>query len=37
MQDVPPVPEPSTYLAGALLLLPFGASAIRVLRRNREA
>lgn len=37
MQDVPPVPEPSTYLAGALLLLPLGASAIRVLRRNREA
>jgi hypothetical protein len=29
-----PVPEPSTVIAGALLLLPFGASAIRVLRRK---
>jgi hypothetical protein len=26
------VPEPSTYLAGALLLLPFGAQAVRRLR-----
>jgi len=31
------VPEPSTYLAGALLLLPFGASTIRFLRKNRAA
>jgi hypothetical protein len=27
------VPEPSTYLAGALLLLPFGASMMRKLRK----
>jgi hypothetical protein len=32
-----PVPEPSTYVAGALLLLPFGASALRSLRKNRSA
>jgi hypothetical protein len=29
------VPEPSTYVAGALLLLPFGASAVRAWRRQR--
>jgi hypothetical protein len=29
------VPEPRTILAGLLLLLPFGASAVRILRRNR--
>ena len=29
------VPEPTTILAGALLLLPIGASTIRILRRNR--
>lgn len=33
----PVVPEPATIVAGALLLLPFGASAIRILRRNRAA
>jgi hypothetical protein len=27
-----PVPEPATLLAGALLLVPFGASTIRILR-----
>ena len=32
-----PVPEPSTYLAGALLLLPFAASTMRRLRKNRTA
>lgn len=32
-----PVPEPTTMVAGALLLLPFGASTIRVLRRNKSA
>lgn len=32
-----PVPEPTTMIAGALLLLPFGASAIRILRKNRAA
>jgi len=31
------VPEPTTMLAGTLLLLPFGASTIRVLRKNRAA
>jgi hypothetical protein len=30
------VPEPSTLIAGALLLLPFGASMIQVLRRKRD-
>lgn len=35
--EVAPVPEPSTYIAGALLLLPFGASTIRKLRTNRKA
>jgi len=28
------VPEPATVLAGALLLLPLGASSIRILRRK---
>jgi len=32
-----PVPEPTTMIAGALLLLPFGASTLRALRRNRAA
>jgi len=32
-----PVPEPTTMIAGALLLLPFGASTIRMLRKNRKA
>ena len=31
------VPEPSTYAAGAMLLLPFGASLLRNLRKNRKA
>ena len=30
-----PVPEPTTMLAGALLLLPFGASTLRILRKGR--
>jgi len=29
-----PVPEPTTMIAGALLLLPFGASTLRMLRRR---
>lgn len=29
------VPEPSSFLAGALLLLPLGASTMRILRRKR--
>jgi hypothetical protein len=32
-----PVPEPTTIIAGALLLLPFGASTLRILRKNRAA
>jgi len=31
------VPETSTVIAGALLLLPFGASTLRILRKNRVA
>jgi hypothetical protein len=31
------VPEPTTMIAGALLLLPFGASTIRLLRKTRTA
>jgi hypothetical protein len=31
------VPEPGTIVAAALLLLPFGASTIRILRKNRAA
>lgn len=29
------VPEPATCLAGVLLLLPFGISTLRIMRRNR--
>jgi len=32
--DWVPVPEPATLISGALLLLPFGASTLRILRRN---
>ncbi len=31
------VPEPSTMIAGVLLLLPFGVSTLRTLRKNRTA
>jgi hypothetical protein len=31
------VPEPTTMIAGALLLLPFGASTLRILRRKQTA
>jgi hypothetical protein len=31
------VPEPTTLLAGAMLLLPFGARTLRVLRKSRVA
>jgi len=34
VSGVTPVPEPTTMLAGALLLLPFGASTLRILRKN---
>ena len=30
-------PEPTTMIVGALLLLPFGASALRLLRKSRKA
>jgi hypothetical protein len=30
-----PVPEPTTVISGALLLLPFGASALQVLRKRK--
>jgi hypothetical protein len=33
----PVVPEPTTMIAGALLLLPFGSSAIRILRKKHTA
>ena len=32
-----PVPETGTLLAGALLLIPFGMSTVRVLRKNRAS
>ena len=32
-----PVPEPTTVLAGVLMLLPFGASTLRFVRKNRTA
>jgi len=34
VKGVAPVPEPTTMIAGALLLLPFGASTLRILRRR---
>jgi hypothetical protein len=35
--DWAPVPEPSTIIAGALLLMPFGATTLRRLRQNLRA
>jgi len=35
--DVSTVPEPTTMIAGALLLLPFGASTLRMLRKRQVA
>lgn len=32
-----PVPEPTTVIAGALLLLPFGASTLKMMRRSKNA
>ena len=32
-----PIPEPTTVIAGALLLLPFAASMLRVVRRKHSA
>jgi len=37
LSGVSAVPEPTTMIAGALLLLPFGASTVRILRKNRAA
>ena len=37
VNGVAPVPEPTTVAAGALLLLPFGVSTLRKLRKNRAA
>jgi len=34
---ITPVPEPTTMIAGALLLLPFGASTLRILRKKQTA
>jgi hypothetical protein len=34
---ITPVPEPTTMVAGALLLLPFGAGALRQLRKSGTA
>ncbi|MEY2427948.1 MAG: hypothetical protein QOJ40_833, partial [Verrucomicrobiota bacterium] len=34
---VSPVPEPTTFIAGALLLFPLGASTLRILRRKTAA
>ena len=31
------VPEPSTIISGALMLLPFGASTVRILRKRATA
>jgi len=33
----PPVPEPTTMVAGVLLALPFGASTLRILRKKNIA
>ena len=32
-----PVPEPTTMVAGAMLLLPFGMSTLRMFRKTRTA
>ncbi len=37
VSGVAPVPESTTIVAGALLLLPFGAGALRGFRKNRIA
>jgi large repetitive protein len=35
LAEVAAVPEPTTMIAGALLLLPFGASTLRLLRKRQ--
>lgn len=37
VSGVTPVPEPATLISGALLLLAFGASTLRIVRKNRAA
>ena len=37
LESANPVPEPTTVIAGALLLLPFGTSTLRILRKSRAA
>ena len=34
LYNISPVPETTTLFTGALLLLPFGASSLRFLRRH---
>ena len=34
--NVTPVPEPATILAACLLILPLGASTVRILRRSNR-
>jgi len=34
---ITPVPEPTTMVAGAMLLIPFGISTLRMLRKSRTA
>jgi hypothetical protein len=34
--EVPNVPEPTTVIAGALLLLPFGLTTLQMVRKNRK-
>lgn len=33
---ITPVPEPNTVLVGAMLLIPFGLSTFRALRKNND-
>lgn len=33
--DVTPVPEPTTVISGILMVIPFGASTLRILGKNR--
>jgi hypothetical protein len=37
VSGVAAVPEPTTVIAGALMLLPFGASTLRILRKRQSA
>ena len=36
IEDVPVIPEPTTVIAGALLLLPVGVSIFRICARKRK-